>query len=54
MYTACMLSGLVAKTVRDTVLESKHTPRIVQWGIESNEFVCHKSKSDSKNIGKAG
>ena len=38
MYTACMLSGLVAKAVKDIATDFEKYPRIVQWSIKDNVF----------------
>lgn len=38
MYTASMLSGLVAKTVKNIVMKEP-TLRVVQWGIKDNQFL---------------
>lgn len=37
MYTACMLSGLVSKTVKDIVTDGPY-PRIAMWSIKDNDF----------------
>lgn len=39
MYTACMLSGLVAKTVKDIVTNGNY-PRTVVWSIKDNDFIA--------------
>lgn len=40
MYTACMLSGLVAKAVKDIATGFENYPRLVHWSIKENQFVC--------------
>jgi hypothetical protein len=37
MYTACMLSGLVSKAVKDIVTDGPY-PRIAVWSIKDNDF----------------
>jgi hypothetical protein len=37
MYTACMLSGLVAKAVKDIVTNSNY-PRVSMWSIKDDDF----------------
>lgn len=37
MYTACMLSGLVAKAVKDVVTKNPY-PRVATWAIKENAF----------------
>lgn len=39
MYTASMLSGLVAKSVKDIVTEGQ-IPRVAIWSIKHNDFMC--------------
>lgn len=39
MYTACMLSGLVAKAVKDCLTEEKPLKSVI-WSIKDNEFVA--------------
>lgn len=44
MYTAQLLSGLVAKSVKDIVTKSSY-PRIVMWSIKDNQFIAHAGKN---------
>jgi len=44
MYTACMLSGFVAKIVKDFLTKSVAYPRITQWNIGQNAFVSFPHK----------
>ena len=37
MYTACMLAGLVAKSVKDIVTNGPY-PRVAMWSIKDNDF----------------
>lgn len=43
MYTACMLSGLVAKTVKDIVTDGPY-PRTAIWSIKENDFQAWNKK----------
>lgn len=43
MYTACMLSGLVAKSVKDLVTNGPY-PRVAMWSIKENDFNAWKKK----------
>lgn len=40
MYTAMLLSGYVAKVVKDFLVTRRY-PRITQWNIAANGFECH-------------
>ncbi len=40
MYTVNMLSGLVAKTVKDLATKAENYPRSVTWMIKDNFFQC--------------
>lgn len=39
MYTACMLSGLVAKAVKDVVVTPSRYLRLAQWSIKDDQFL---------------
>lgn len=43
MYTACMLSGLVAKSVKDIVTDGPY-PRNALWSIKDNDLIIHTKK----------
>lgn len=43
MYTACMLSGHVAKIVKDYVTQNPYS-RITQWNIAQNQMLTHPSQ----------
>lgn len=52
MYTVGMISGLVAKTVKDLLTNGRY-PRVAQWGIKDNFFVAWPKaevKSEIPNI----
>lgn len=42
MYTAQLLSGLVAKAVKDVVTKSNY-PRVVNWSIKDDQMLAHKN-----------
>lgn len=42
MYTAQLLSGLVAKAVKDVVTKSSY-PRVVTWSIKEDQMLAHRS-----------
>ncbi len=42
MYTAQLLSGLVAKAVKDLVTKSAY-PRVVNWSIKDDQMIAHRS-----------
>ena len=44
IYTACMLSGLVAKAVKDLVVTPEKYLRIAQWSIKDDQFVAYKKE----------
>jgi molybdopterin/thiamine biosynthesis adenylyltransferase len=46
MYTACMLSGYVAKVVKDFVTKAVPYPRVTQWNIGANAFQSFPSKEE--------
>jgi len=43
MYTACMLSGLVAKSVKDIVTDGPY-PRNAMWSIKDNDLIIYTKK----------
>lgn len=46
MYTAQLLSGLVAKAVKDVVTKSSY-PRVVTWSIKEDQMLAHRSAQPS-------
>jgi molybdopterin/thiamine biosynthesis adenylyltransferase len=42
IYTACMLSGLVAKAVKDLLVSPKSYLRLAQWSIKDDQFIAWK------------
>lgn len=48
MYTACMLSGHIAKIVKDFVTKAPYS-RITQWSIKDNVFQAYSSELEVKD-----
>lgn len=44
MYTACMLSGLVAKAIKDLVTSPERYLRLAQWSIKDDQFTAWQKK----------
>jgi hypothetical protein len=44
IYTACMLSGLVAKAVKDLVVTPEKYLRLAQWSIKDDQFMAYKKE----------